>query len=127
MVKIFLFQAIQFSQTIQIQTIQFSVKIVFVHTQLNVKTVRFQTVQFCISTQFSSNWHIDKTLRGATTSGQSEPESNGNERVLRIPQSSSITGLFSVLSWTLIVGILPLCRGTVGIYSCPSRLGKVSV
>ena len=31
-------------------------------------------------------------LSGATTPGQSGPGSNGNERVLRIPQSSSITG-----------------------------------
>ena len=30
--KIFLFQAVQFSQTVLIQTIQFSVSIVFVHT-----------------------------------------------------------------------------------------------
>ena len=40
----------------------------------------------------SSIWPIDKTLSGATTLGQSRPGSNGNERVLRIPQSSSITG-----------------------------------
>ena len=31
-------------------------------------------------------------LSGATTPGQSRPESDGNDRVLRIPQSSSITG-----------------------------------
>ena len=31
------------------------------------------------------------TLSGATTPGQSRPRSNGNERVLCIPQSSSIT------------------------------------
>ena len=34
--KTFLFQAIQFIQTILIQKIQFSISIVFVHTQLNV-------------------------------------------------------------------------------------------
>ena len=39
--KIFLFQAIQFSQTILIQTIQFSKSIDFLHTQLNVKTVLY--------------------------------------------------------------------------------------
>ena len=32
------------------------------------------------------------SLSGATTPGQSGPGSNGNEGVLRIPQSSSITG-----------------------------------
>ncbi len=46
----FLFQAIQLSQTFLIQTIQFSINIVFVLTQLNVKTVLFQTIQFSIST-----------------------------------------------------------------------------
>ena len=38
-----------------------------------------------------SIWPIDWTLSGATTSGQSKPESDGNEGVLHIPQSSSIT------------------------------------
>ena len=42
--------------------------------------------------QFSSIWPIDKTLSSATTLGQSGPRSNGNEGVLHIPQSSSITG-----------------------------------
>ena len=59
--KTFLFQAIQFSQTVLIQTIQFSISIVFVHTQLNIKTILFQ------STQFSSVWPIDRTLSSATT------------------------------------------------------------
>ena len=35
--KTFLFQAIQFSQTVLIQTVHFSISIVFVHTQLNIK------------------------------------------------------------------------------------------
>ena len=38
-VKIFLFLAIQFSQAVLIQLIQFSISIDFVYTQLNVKTV----------------------------------------------------------------------------------------
>ena len=42
--------------------------------------------------QFSSIQPIDRALSGATTSGQSRPGSNGNEGVLHIPQSSSITG-----------------------------------
>ena len=36
----------------------------------------------------SSIWPIDKTLSGATTSGQSRPGSNSREGVLHIPQSS---------------------------------------
>ena len=56
--------------------------------------------------QFSSIWRIDRTLSGATTPGQSRTESDGNEKVLRILQSTSITGtspLFSVISRTLVV------------------------
>ena len=92
MTKTFLFQAIQFSQTVLIKTIQFSISIVFVHTQLHVKTVLFQADQFSTSTHFSSFWSIDRTLLGATTPGQSAPRSDGNEGVLHIPQRSSITG-----------------------------------
>ena len=40
----------------------------------------------------SSIWPIERTLLGATTLGQSGPESDGNEGVLHIPQSSCITG-----------------------------------
>ena len=48
------------------------------------KAVLFQTIQFSISTQFSSIWLIDWTLSGATTPGQSGPGSDGNEGVLQI-------------------------------------------
>ena len=92
-VKIFLFQAIQFSLVkALIQTIQSCISIVFVCTLLNIKIVPFQAVQFSISTQFSSIWPIDRTLSGATTPGQSGTGSNGNEGVLLIPESNSITG-----------------------------------
>ena len=49
------------------------------------KTALFQTIQFSISTQFSSIWPIDRTLSRATIPGLSRPGSNGNEGVLRIP------------------------------------------
>ena len=52
------------------------------------ETVPFQTIQFSISMQFSSIQPIDRTLSGATILGQSGP---GNEGVLHIPQTSSIT------------------------------------
>ena len=42
--------------------------------------------------QFSSIQPIDRALSGATIPGQSGPGSNGNEGLLRIFQSSSITG-----------------------------------
>ena len=79
--------------------------------------------------QFSSIWPIDRALSGATTPGQSGPGSNGNEGVLYIPESSSITRtspsdcLVSYLGHWL-VGVLPLCKGTVGVFYNPSRLGK---
>ena len=53
---------------------------------LNVKTVLFQTIQFSISTQFTSIWPIDWTLSGATAGN------DGNKGVLHIAQSSNITG-----------------------------------
>ena len=117
----FLLQAISFSQTALIQTIQFSISIISVFTELNVKTVLFQTiqfsvgnvpcfkqfylykpknhaktvpfqaVQFCISAQFISLCPIERTQSGAKTTAQSGPRSNGHGGVLRIPQSSSIT------------------------------------
>ena len=74
------------------QTIQFSIRLVFVYKQLSIKTVPFQTIQFNISTQFGSIRTINRTQLGATNPGQSAPGSNGNEGVLRITRSSSITG-----------------------------------
>ena len=41
----------------------------------------------------SSIWPIDRILSGATTPGLNRLGSDGNEGVLRIPQSSSITGV----------------------------------
>ena len=40
----------------------------------------------------SSIWPIGRTLLDATTPGQNGPGSDGNEGLLRIPQSSHITG-----------------------------------
>ena len=59
------------------------------YTQLNVKTFLFQTIQFCIMSQFCS---IDRALSGATTPGQSGPGSDGNKGVFCIPQNFSIIG-----------------------------------
>ena len=56
------------------------------------KIFKFQTIQFSISTQFSSIRWIGRALSGAPTPGQSEPGSNGNEGVLCIPWSPSIIG-----------------------------------
>ena len=86
------------------------------------KTVPFQTIQFSISMQFSSIQTIDRALSGAIIPGQSRPGSNGNKGVFHIPQSPSITGtslldcLVSYPGHTLEGGVLPLCRGAVGVF-----------
>ena len=77
------------------------------------KTVLFQTIQFSISTQFSSIWPIDMTLLGATTLGQSGTGSNGSEVVLHIPQSSSITGTSPSDCLVSYPGHLCVCVGGV--------------
>ena len=68
-------------------------------------------------------------LSGATTPGQSGPGSNGNAGVLRIPQSSYITGTspsdFLVYYPGQSLGdILPLYRGAVGVFYSPNWLGN---
>ena len=54
------------------------------------KTVLFQTIQFSISTQFSSMWPIDSTLSGATTPDQSGPGSDGKRGVIRFPKALAL-------------------------------------
>ena len=104
----------------------------FKQFRLAYKTVIFQTIQFSISTLFSSIWPIDRSLSIATTKQPKWPGSNGNEGVLRISQSSSITGtspsdfLVSYPGHSLVVvvvGFLPLCKGAVGIFYSPIQLG----
>ena len=58
--------------------------------------------------QFNSIWPIDRTLSGATTPGQSGPGSDGNEGMLRIPQSSNLTG---TSPWDCLVSYLGLSLG----------------
>ena len=55
--------------------------------------ILFQEINFTINTQLRSICPIDKTLSGATSPGQSEPGSYGNEGIIRIPKSSSIAGI----------------------------------
>ena len=116
------------SKTVRFQTIPFSITTVFVYIYLNIKTVLFQTIQFSITTRFSSIKPIDRTLSGVTTSDQSEPGSDCNKVVLRIPLNlqhywSFTIRLFSVISRTLVGVILSLGRDEVGVLCCPSQLG----
>ena len=59
------------------------------------KPFSFRTIQLSISAQLSSICSIDRALSGATTPGKSEHGDDGNEDVLCIPLSSSITGTSS--------------------------------
>ena len=109
-------------KSVLFQKIQFRVSSVSMS-----KTVQFHTIQFSKSTQFSSIWPVDRTLSGATTLGQSGPGSDSNEEVLRISQSSIITGTSPSDSLELyyehsLVGVLFLCRGTIGVFYNASRL-----
>ena len=59
--KTFLFQAIQFNQTVLIQPIQFSISIDFVYTQLNVYIKQFSLAQvhsLNVSVQFNCQKHF---------------------------------------------------------------------
>ena len=78
---------------------------------LNNKTVLFQTIQFRMFHLFALSLNVkkfyityDRTQSVATTPGQSGPGSNGNEGVLRIPQSLSITGTLSTDSLVFYPG-----------------------
>ena len=128
---IFLFQATQYGQTVLFQTIQSCRRTVFVDTQLNVKEFLFRTIQFSISTQFTSIW------------------TKGPHQVLpfwaRVNLGAIAMKRFSGFSKapaslephhqivqnhtrTLVgggVGFLHLCRSAVGVFYNSSRLGKV--
>ena len=73
--------------------------------------------------QISSIWPIDKTLSGATTFGQGGSGSDGNERVLRIPQSSSNTGT-SLSDYLVLYPGHSLRGDAVGVFHSPNQLSK---
>ena len=61
--KHFYFKLLSLVKQFSIQTIQFSVSIVFVYTQLNVKILLFQTTQFTVSTVQMSKTVLFQILR----------------------------------------------------------------
>ena len=69
-------------------------------------------------------------LSASTTPDQNGPERDGNEGVLSIPQNSSITWtspsdyLLLYTGHSLWGGVLPLCRGAVGVFNSSSLLCK---
>ena len=132
MSKTFLFQDIQFSQTLHIQTFQFSISLFFLYILLNVKTVLFKTNQFNVE-QFRCQrllyfkqfdlalvcslvlFTIDRAMSGATTPCQSRPGSDDNEWVPCIPAKLQhdwdlIFRFFSAISKTLWGSLTTLQR-----------------
>ena len=94
------------------------------------RSILFQAIHFCISTQFCSIWPIYRTLSGSTTLGQSEPGSNGNKRgTLHSPKVQHYWNLtirlFSIISRTLEGGVLLLCRDAVGVFCSPSQMNQI--
>ena len=75
----------------------------------------------------SSIWPIDRILSGATTQGQSGLGSDGNEGVLRIPQSFIITRTSRSDSLVLYPGhsLKEVFWGAVGVFYSLGRLGKL--
>ena len=90
------------------------------------KTARFQTIQFRVTTLFSTIWPIKNILSGATTPDQSRPRSDGNSGILQIPHCSHISGasaldFFVSYNWTLVCGeVLPLCREAGCVFCSPA-------
>ena len=68
------------------------------------KTVPFWTIQFSISTQFSSIWLIDRTLSGATTQARMNLETVAIKGYSAFPKAPALLELhhhmFSVISRT---------------------------
>ena len=109
--------------------------------QLNDQTVLYLTIQFSISHLFAHSlnvkhfdpyvWPIYRTLSSATIPVQSGPWSNGNERSTshspNLQDWSLTIRLFCVISRTLEVEVLLLCRDTVGVFYSPSRLGLKAI
>ena len=92
------------------------------------KSVLFKNIQCSLSMPFSFIWPIDRALSGSSSPGQSGPGSDGNEGVLSILQSSSITGTSSSdclvsYSWNSL-GILTPYINVVSVYYSPYRRGK---
>ena len=76
-----------------------------------------------------SIWFIDRTWSGLATLGQSGTESDSNDGVLRVSQSSSITEASlseSFVSYpeTRCGWVLLLHRDAVGVFNSPSWQGK---
>ena len=104
----------------------------FVYTQLNVKTVLFQTIQFSIITQFKCKRVLvdpytgpnqELPLRVRVDLGAKAMK--GNLASPKLPHYWSFTiGLFNIIPRTLVGGILLFYRDAVGVFCSPKQLGQ---
>ena len=106
----------------------------FVYIQLNDKTVLFLTIQFSISHLFAQCLNVKQFYLthwyDPSRCYHSSPEWAWEQSQWRTTMQSpnlqdwslSIRG-FNVISRTLIGGVLPLYKDTVGVLCSPSRLG----
>ena len=108
-------------------TNQFSISIVFVYKQLNIKTLLIQAIQFSISAQFSSIWPYQvQPLQAKVDLGVMAMKGYPASPKLLHYWNLTIR-LFNVISRTLIEGkVLPLCREVVGIFYSLSQLGNMN-
>ena len=82
----------------------------FIYTQFKCQNSSFQTIQFTIITQLSSIWPTDNSIRD-----------RGTLHSLKLQDYWSLTiRLLSVIPWTIVGGVLPLCKNAVSVFSRPS-------
>ena len=90
------------------------------------KTVPFQTIQFSLITQFSSIWHIDRTPSGVST--PVDLEAMLMKGYSLFPEAPALLLLYDQIVYCHIkdarCGVLPHCKGAVGAFYSPSRLGN---
>ena len=77
-----------------------------------------------------SIWPIDRILTGTTSHGLSGPGSNDNEGVIHVPirymsGASPSDDLFSYLRHSVGEGSPRLCKGAVGVFYSPNRVGQL--
>ena len=102
MSKTILFETIQFSICIQFSSFWSTDRVIYKALCFDVAQgrmgypMRLELTRVGLLVQLANRYTtrgaIDRTLSGVTTPGQSGPKSDDSEGVLRIPQSSSITG-----------------------------------
>ena len=90
------------------------------NTELNLKTVLFQTIQNRISTRFSSIWPI-RCFHSMPECTWERWQRRGNPHSPRLQHYWSLT-----ISRPLFGGILPVCRDAVSVFYSPSGLGQSS-